>query len=104
MARRVRWSPTAKKFLKDALRYWADRTASKEASANFYNRVQKMVHLISIFPEIGVSIERSMLRSIGVDRYKIIYLVKPKEILIAAFWDSRQDPNRLNALLIDEDL
>lgn len=93
--RNVVWTKTAAKQRREIFRYWTVRNGSTKYA-------EKLIKLIAV--RIGVILEHpeSYIRNIYRDthfsamgNYSILYKLTENQIIILAFWDNRQDPDKL---------
>ena len=98
---KVFWTELAKSQLKEACQYYKE-TASAKVAASIRSKVYEKTRKLSHFPEIGQKENNPLVaamdyRYLVSGNYKIIYRIIPKEktVLIAAVFDTRQDPNDL---------
>lgn len=99
MAKKIIWSPRAKKDRWEILEYWHNRNRSKNYSRKLFRKFQEAVQQIASHPEIGKITSFEKIRSFIVQDYLIIYEEFPDHILILVIWHSRQDPNKLEKIL-----
>lgn len=100
MAKRdVIWTKTADLQFVGVLEYWVNRTKSISFSKKLISLVERKTKQISrtpyIYPESGFKDHRIA----NVKDFCIFYKVTETEIIITAFWDNRQDPEKLLNLL-----
>lgn len=95
MVKRVTWTPRAQDERKEVLKYWARRTQSKTYSRKLNLLIKQAIRLIREYPQIGKPTDIDNVRIKIVRDYLIFYELVQDEIHILAFWDSRQDPEKL---------
>lgn len=96
--RRVRWTHTAKKSLNQAYEFSNDVWGSNVAN-HFLQLVDSRISSLIKNPEIGK--RHRNFRSILIHKHvRLFYETRNSEIVLLAFWDNRQDPNKLAALLL----
>jgi toxin YoeB len=95
MVKRVIWTPRAQDERKEVLKYWVNRTQSKTYSRKLNLLIKQAIRLIREYPQIGKPTDIDNVRIKIVRDYLIFYELVQDEIHILAFWDSRQDPEKL---------
>ena len=96
MARKIKWSKESSRDLEDILDYWNNRNKSKNYSRKLYKEIHELVHILALYPHLGVSTNENRLRVKVFRDYKIFYDVHTDFIHILKIWDSRRDPKNLN--------
>ena len=98
---KVIWTELAKFQLKEACTYYKE-IASAKVAASIRSKVFEKTRKLPRFPELGQKETNPLVAAIGyrylvTGNYKIVYRIIPKEniVLIAAVFDTRQDPNDL---------
>ncbi|MBR4265328.1 MAG: type II toxin-antitoxin system RelE/ParE family toxin [Bacteroidales bacterium] len=97
---KVIWSVNAQKQLND-IAYYIQEEFSRNRKLKFLREVKDNEKLISTHPFVGkiepLLIDRSIsYRSFVINNVnKIVYYVEDKRIVIVAFWDARQEPQKL---------
>jgi len=94
MAKQIIWTPTAQNDQFDIFDYWNNRNKSNLYSKKLNKLFQEHLAIISKHPEIGVKLRADVYRKTVRD-YQLIYLNRPKEIVLLAIWDTRQRPDKL---------
>ncbi|MDO4881151.1 MAG: type II toxin-antitoxin system RelE/ParE family toxin [Capnocytophaga sp.] len=93
------WLPKAKKQLFHILAFWIEKNKSATYSLKIEEEIRKMTNHLSVNPKIGQKVEyREEVRRIIILRhFSIFYKIieEFEEIRIIAFWDNRNDPNKL---------
>lgn len=87
MAKRLIWSPLARKIRKEVLQYWILRNKSK-----YYSQ-----KLNILFENSAVS--DNIYRGKLIKDYYILYKIKDDSIEILFIWDTRKDPADLLKLI-----
>lgn len=100
MAKRVViWTKTADMQFVGVLEYWANRTKSTTFSKKLIKLVEQKTQQISktpfIYPTSGFKDHRIAI----VKDFSIFYKVTEEDIIITAFWDNRQNPDKLLKIL-----
>lgn len=92
------WAPQAKESLRQIAKYIQSDFGSK-ARKNFINEVRKRETLLKSNPNIGMidplfAHRQPTYRSVIINGLnKMVYYVENNTIYIAAFWDTRREPN-----------
>ncbi|TNE78801.1 MAG: type II toxin-antitoxin system RelE/ParE family toxin [Bacteroidetes bacterium] len=103
MAKRtVRWTRTADIQFVGVLEYWVKRNKSASYSKKLIKKVANRTKKISENPFIFKEANYKDIRVSILDNFSIFFKVTDEEILITAFWDNRQDPNKLLLILKNE--
>ena len=95
MALIIRWTPRANTWLNNQFDYWENN--GMEASAKKFSKdLAKKLQLIAEQPEAGRATSNfKKIRFVAIDkRYRLFYRVKPTDINILTFFDTKQDPNK----------
>lgn len=95
MAKRVIWSPLAKKQRREILEYWISHNRSKSYSRKLNSLFKGAQKLISLHPNIGVPTTDPNIRHKLVRDYSLFYELREDSIIILTVWDHRQDPKKL---------
>jgi len=100
--KKIVWTETAAKQRLEILRYWTARNGSP-ASA------KKLIHLIAVRVKVIVRHPESYKKTIYPDtrisamgHFSILYKHTEDQLIITAFWDNRQDPKKLLAIMKPE--
>ena len=102
MAKRtVRWTRTADIQYVGILEYWVKHNKSAIYSKKLIKIVAERTSQIAETPLIYKKTDFKDTRVASIGNFSIFYKVTQEEILIAAFWDNRQDPIKLLDLLKD---
>jgi len=98
---RVNWTELAKFQLKEACQYYKE-VASAKVAVSIRSKIYEKTRKLSRFPEIGPKEINPLVAAIGYrylvsGNYEIVYRIIPgeKTVLIAAVFDTRQDPDDL---------
>jgi ParE toxin of type II toxin-antitoxin system, parDE len=81
------------------LAFYNDRNGSTNYSAKLLAKTEKIVSLVTVFPELGHLTENKVTRVIVKGDFLIFYEVSDYYIEVVSFWDSRQDPSKRIDLL-----
>lgn len=103
MAKRtIKWTKTADIQYVGILDYWFKRNKSNIYSKKLIKIVSNCTEQIADSPFIYKSAKFKDTRIASLDNFSILYKVTDSEIIITAFWDNRQDPNKLLRILKDK--
>lgn len=104
MAKRdVKWTRTADLQFAGILEYWVKHNRSVDYSLKLVETVSKTTEQISETPYIHKVTDFPNTRAATLGNFSIIYKVADNEIIITAFWDNRQDPEKLLEILSRQD-
>ena len=100
MAKRsVKWTKTADIQLVGVLEYWVKRNKSSTYSKKLLSKVIERTEQISKNPFSYKKTDFKDIRISALKNFSILYKVTSNYIVITAFWDNRQDPKKLLAIL-----
>ncbi|RYE28119.1 MAG: type II toxin-antitoxin system RelE/ParE family toxin [Sphingobacteriaceae bacterium] len=97
--RTVVWTKTAAKQRREVLKYWLHRNRSAEYPERLINLITERINLILLNPEAFVSTSFPETRISAMGNFSILYKFNNDQLIITAFWDNRQDPEKLLKLL-----
>ena len=103
MAKRtVKWTRTADIQYAGVLEYWVKRNKSTTYSKKLIKIVSELTKQIAETPFMykKATFKDTMVATIG--NFNIFYKVTDEELIITAFWDNRQDPEKLLQILKDK--
>lgn len=95
MAKRVIWSPLAKRKRFEILEFWNIHDKSKTYSRklnSLFNNAQK---LISQYLGIGTSTDDPKVKHKLIRHYSLFYEIGEGLIIVLTIWDNRQEPDKL---------
>lgn len=95
MGRGIIWSSEAINDISQILEYWDNRTKSLTYSKKLFKQIKNLIHIISIYPFLGIPTNQKSLRVKIYKEYKIFYFINSESIEILRIWDTRQDPENL---------
>ncbi len=85
----------------DILDYWTERTKSTSYAKKLVEIVWKRTNYIARNPLASVKSSFPFTRKAALGHFSIFYKITTTSIIITAFWDNRQDPERLFEILKD---
>lgn len=97
--RTVKWTRTADIQYIGILEFWVKRNKSKDYSKKLIRTVANRTEQISKTPFIYKRTTFKDTRVASLGNFSIFYKVTDEEIIITAFWDNRQNPEKLLQIL-----
>jgi len=97
--RNVVWTRTADLQFVGILEYWVKRNKSNAYSKKLVKLVSERTKQIADKPLIYKATDFKDVRVASLGNFSIYYKVSEKEIIITAFWDNRQNPEKLLKIL-----
>ncbi|AZQ42826.1 type II toxin-antitoxin system RelE/ParE family toxin [Nonlabens ponticola] len=97
--RNVIWTKTADIQFIGILEYWVRRNNSKSYSIKLIEKVEDYTNKIAIDPLLFQKTSFQNTRMAVLGNYSIFYQFTDSDVIIMAFWDNRQDPKKLLAVL-----
>ena len=95
----VEWTETAEIQLINVLNYWTERNKSTSYAEKLSEAVWLRTTFLAENPFSSIKTDFSNTRKAALGHYSILYQVSINGILVTSFWDNRQDPKKLYALL-----
>lgn len=89
------WSETAAKQRRGIFQYWNKRNGSTNYSNRIRLLVNERVQLISKNPSSFLLTDYNENHVTVIEHFCIYFKIIQNQVLITAFWDSRQDPQKL---------
>jgi plasmid stabilization system protein ParE len=103
MARKaIVWTDTANFQKREIFKCWTKRNGSPEYSKKLRDMINARLALVQNNPESFLKSNFDEIYMTIISHFCIYYKIKENEILINAFWDSRQDPEELYLYLTTE--
>lgn len=93
--RNVVWTRTADIQFIGILEYWVERNKSNTYSKKLIQRVAERTEQIAKNPFSYKSTDFKDIRVASLGNFSVYYKVTDKQIIVSAFWDNRQDPEKL---------
>ena len=97
--RKIIWSARAESELRHVLGFYINRNGNTNYSTKLLDKTEKIVSLLTNYPELGHLTENKITRVVVKGEFMIFYEVSDLFIEIVSFWDGRQDPNKRIDLL-----
>lgn len=91
----IYWTLTALKQRNFIFEYWNNRNKSNEYSQKINQKIKERIKLLKSNPNLGVKTEFTENRAISLGHFTIFYKKIDSGIYITAFWDNRQNPEKL---------
>ena len=95
----VEWTRTAEIQFFHVLSYWTERNKSTRFAESLAELVWERTTFIAKNPYASVEVVFHDIRKATLGHFSIFYKVTESKILIMAFWDNRQDPEKLFSIL-----
>ena len=96
---KIKWTQTAEDQFFHVLRYWTN----KNKSSRYAEKLADLVWTHTVFlcqnPLTSPESQFPGLRRAALGPFSLYYKVHLEELIIMAFWDNRQDPEKLQELL-----
>ena len=100
MAKRVIvWTETAIRQRREILKYWTLRNKSTAYAEKLIKLIASRTKVIMKNPEAFKMADFPETRVSSLGHFSIVYKVTETQLIITAFWDNRQDPKELLALI-----
>jgi len=98
----VIWTQTARKQRREVLRYWKAHNRSATYSRKLIAEIQRRMKIIVKRPLIFRESEFPETRVSPMGHFSILYRITEREIVVVAFWDNRDDPEKLEKLILNQ--
>ncbi len=97
---KVRWTKLALEQRNHILKYWNNRNKSISYSTKLKVEIKEHTDLLLEKPNAGkIMLGSENVRVFVFGNYSLYYLPTAQHIEVLAFWDNRQNPEKLNELL-----
>ncbi len=100
--RTVVWTETAVSQRRSILKYWTKRNGSTTYAESLIKNTKDRIKVILTNPESSRQSEYPETRVAAMGHFSIFYKITSTQIIITAFWDNRQDPEKILELLKKE--
>jgi plasmid stabilization system protein ParE len=95
MAKRLIWSPEARRAMSEIFEYWNNRNRSTAYSEKLFRLFVECGNSLINFPQQGKPTVFKGIRGVIVKDYLLLYTDKPDEIRVVTIFDTRQNPAKL---------
>jgi plasmid stabilization system protein ParE len=102
MALKLFWAETAIRQRNFIFEYWNERNGSVSYSLKLFAKIKERTDILKQNPEIGKKTEYKNTRAVSLGHYSVFYQFDSTKIIITAFWDNRQEPEKILKLLRDK--
>lgn len=89
------WTETAARQRREILKYWTVRNSSSVYAEKLIQQIRERIEIIIQNEWAGKQTNHSDTRETAMGNFSIFYKITEKQIIIMAFWDNRQNPNKL---------
>jgi plasmid stabilization system protein ParE len=93
--RKVVWTETAAKQRREIIEYWTLRNKSTSYAEKLIGQIAARVKIILKHPESYKTTIYPETRISAMGHFSILYKLTEEQLIITAFWDNRQDPQKL---------
>ena len=92
---KVSWTKIALNQRNYIFEYWNKRNKSRNYARKLNSEIKSRTALLKQNPEMGIKTQFENTRAISLGHYNLLYKFNSPNIIITAFWDNRQDPEKL---------
>ena len=96
---KVFWTETALKQRNQIFEYWNNRNQSAEYSRKLYVKINRNIQILKKYPHAGTKTDYESVRTLALGNFSLFYIFDDIRIIVVAFWDNRQDPEKLLTIL-----
>ena len=101
MKKKVIWSPTARKSLRQTSSFISELW-NEQVKTEFLNQLNFRIEQIQKNPELAPTFEDSNVRKLVIHKsVSLFYLNLPERLKLILIWDNRQEPAKLYRQLTD---
>ena len=93
------WTRTAFKQRNAVFSFWNKRNGNSKYSNKLRLQLNNRIKQLSSFPLSGKESAHYNTRVAAMEHYSIFYRFENDRIIVMAFWDNRQDPDKLLEIL-----
>jgi plasmid stabilization system protein ParE len=93
------WTETAVRQRREILKYWTVRNGSTRYAEKLIRIIYQRIQIILENEFAGKSTNHNDTREAAMGNFSIFYRIELNKIIIMAFWDNRQNPDKLLEIL-----
>lgn len=93
--RKIIWTETAVKQRREIFDYWTKRNKSPAYAQKLLKLITKRLKVILKYPESYKTTIYPETRISAMGHFSILYKLTKDQLIVTAFWDNRQDPQKL---------
>ncbi|MCB0495655.1 MAG: type II toxin-antitoxin system RelE/ParE family toxin [Cyclobacteriaceae bacterium] len=93
--KRIVWTETAARQRNIILQYWVERNKSNNYSLKLLELSNEKVRIIAKRPKMYRLSEFPKTRVASMGHFSIYYKINGDTVIVTAFWDNRQNPEKL---------
>jgi len=97
--RTVVWTKTAARQRREVLKYWTRHNGSTHYAEKLISITASQIQIILNHPESFKSTTYEGTRVSAIEHFSVYYKLTKDKLIITAFWDNRQDPQKLLELI-----
>lgn len=97
--KKIIWTETAARQRRSILDYWLQRNQSPTYPLKLLRLSSEKAEQIAANPQLYKMADFPDTRVAAMGHFSMFYKISDDSIIITAFWDNRQDPGKLLALL-----
>jgi len=98
--RKVVWTETAARQRREVLRFWLRRNHSAAYPKKIVGQIRERLSIVCEYPESGFHTPHGDTRMVAMGKFSIYYRFDDTNVVVMAFWDNRQNSDKLFALLM----
>ena len=96
---KIIWTQKANQQFNDVLDYWIERNKSNVYALKLIDETDDKLKFISLHPLASVATNHPNTKKCAMGNYSIVYKMSDDTIFVTAFWDNRQNPDKLEQIL-----
>lgn len=96
---KIFWTATAIRQRNQVFEYWNERNKNTQYSKKLRTEINNRLSILIQHPKLGREADFKSTRVLSMGYYSIFYKLNNERVIITAFWDNRQDPEKLLQLL-----
>lgn len=93
--RKIVWTDTAIRQRREILKYWTKKNGSATFAKKLIDITSEHLQVIIENPKAFKETDFNDVRESAMGHFSLYYRITPKQIIVMAFWDNRQDPKKL---------